>query len=102
MKTILKNYGAWSITFILPLSVLSGLVMFVAGGIVLRQPEVVKSYIRALLSNIRDMRMTLCSRISTQMLRRVSDREILPKMSKSSSIVRSYLGIRKLVVSKSM
>ncbi len=50
MKTILKNYGAWSITFILPLSVLSGLVMFVAGGIVLRQPEVVKSYIRALLS----------------------------------------------------
>jgi len=36
------------------------------------------------------------------MLRRVSDREILPKMSKSSSIVRSYLGIRKLVVSKSM
>ncbi len=102
MKTVLKNYSGWAITFIFPFSVLSGLVMFVVGASVLGQAEVAKSYIRALLSNIRDMRITLDSRISTQRLRRVSDREILPRMSKRSSIVKSYRGIHKLVVSKTM
>lgn len=100
MKTILKNYSGWALVFILPFSILSGLVMFVAGSSILGQSEVAKSYIRALLSNIREMPITFGSRISTQRNRRVSDREILPRMFKGSSIVKSYLGFRKLVVSK--
>jgi GT2 family glycosyltransferase len=100
MKTVLKNYGSWALTFILPISVLSGLMTFVVGATILRQAEVTKSYLRALLSNMRDMPLTLTSRLLTQKLRRIPDREILTRMSKKSSVVRSYLEISRLVVRK--
>jgi hypothetical protein len=100
MKTVLKNYGNWTLAFIFPISVLSGLMTFVVGASMLGQVEVTKSYLRALWSNMRDMPVTLNSRILTQEFRRISDREILTRMSKRSSIVRSFFGIRKLVVQK--
>src|SRR5207245_2449949 len=31
MKTLLKNYGGWTLTFIFPFSVLSGMLTFVIG-----------------------------------------------------------------------
>lgn len=98
MRTVLKNYDSWTLVWILPLSVITGLMTFVVGASVLRQPEVTKSYLRALLSNLRDMRQTLNSRILTQKLRTVSDHEILTTMSKKCSIARSYLGIGKFAV----
>ena len=100
MKTILKNYSSWSLALIFPISVLSGLMTFVVGASLLGQIEVTRSYLRALLSNMQDMPHTLRSRILTQKLRMVSDREILMTMSKRSSIVRSYLQIPRLVVRK--
>jgi len=100
MKTLLKNYSGWALTFILPFSLLSGLMTFVIGASLLGQTEVTRSYLRAVFSNVRDMPLTLNSRILTQKLRTVSDREILTRMSKGSSIVRSYLEIGKLVVQK--
>ena len=100
MKTIMKNYSSWALALILPITVLSGLVTFVVGASMLGQTEVTKSYLRALLWNIRNMPLTLHSRILTQKPRRTSDREILMRMSKRSSIVRSYLEIHKLEVRK--
>ncbi len=102
MKTVLKNYSSWALTFIIPLSVLSGLLTFVFGATVLGQMDVTRSYLRALLSNVQDLPNTLSSRLLTQRLRRVSDREILTAMSKKSSIVRSYLQISHLVVQKTV
>jgi len=101
LKTILKNYGGWTLVFILPFSILTGVMTFVVGASVLGQTDVMKSYLRALLSNIREMPQTLNSRTLTQRLRKISDRDILWRMSKKSSLVRSYLGIHKLVVRKS-
>jgi hypothetical protein len=102
LKTILKNYSGWALTFVLPFSVLSGLVTFVIGASLLGQIEIAKSYLRALVSNVREMPITLSSRVSTQAVRRISDREILSRMSKRSSIARSYLGIHKLVINKNV
>ena len=100
MRTILKNYSGWALALFFPFSVLSGMVTFVIGAGALGQIEVAKSYLRALLSNIRDMPVILTSRMSVQSMRRVSDHEILARMSKKSSIARSYVGIHKLIVRK--
>jgi GT2 family glycosyltransferase len=98
MKTILKNYSSLYLAFLLPFSVLSGTVTFFFGAGTLGQIDVIRSYLRAMWSTVREAPLTLSSRISTQALRKTSDREIVARMSKKCSIVQSYLRIRTLIV----
>ncbi|HVH15854.1 MAG TPA: glycosyltransferase family 2 protein [Candidatus Angelobacter sp.] len=98
MKTILKNYGSLYLTFFLPCSIISGALTFFFGAAALGQINVVRSYLRAMWSNVKEAPITLSSRISTQALRKTSDRQIISRMSKKCSLVQSYLKIRSLIV----
>jgi len=76
ITTLLKNYSAWNLAWVLPgyLGVyLLELLFFLAG----RRPDVVRAYGRALISNLRDLRGTLRVRQGIQAMRTVPDRKII-------------------------
>ena len=92
LKTLLKNYGFQSLLFTLPLSVLFELVT-AATALALRQPKISKACVEALTWNLKNMPDTVQARIQVQAMRRISDRDVLARLSKKSSLVRSYLMI---------
>ena len=76
ITTLLKNYHAWNLAWVLPSYFgiyLLELLFFLAR----RRPDVVRAYGRALIANLRGLRRTLRVRRGIQAMRRVPDRTII-------------------------
>ena len=76
ITTLLKNYRAWNLAWVLPSYFgiyLLELLFFLAR----RRPDVVRAYGRAVIANLRGLRKTLRVRQGIQATRRVPDRTII-------------------------
>lgn len=83
LRTVLKNYGFFSLVKVLPIfffMYFSEIVLYVFIG----RFNAALAYLKALLWNIRNIKDTWCKHREVQMIRKVCDREIRQKMIKGS------------------
>jgi GT2 family glycosyltransferase len=90
-RSLLKNYSTSSLLYVLPLRIgvtIQEIIVFIT-----RKPEFAVIEVKAILWNLKNLRGTLALRRTIQKSRRVSDKGIIRKMTKNSSIARSITAI---------
>ncbi|MGQ9640379.1 MAG: glycosyltransferase family 2 protein [Candidatus Bathyarchaeia archaeon] len=93
LRTILKNYSAHTLLYILPLRAVITLLQ-IAFFSLIRQYAFVILEIRAIIWNLRKLKDTFALRCVVQQTRRISDRMVMRGMSKLLGLARSFTEIR--------
>lgn len=93
LRTILKNYSAHTLIYILPLRVVITFLQIVF-FLLIRQHTFASVEIRAVVWNLRKLKETFALRCAVQRTKRISDRTVMRRMSKVLGVARSFAAIR--------
>lgn len=93
IRTVLKNYSAHTLIYILPLRAVITFLQIVFFFLI-RQHTFANAEIRAVVWNLRKLKETFALRCAVQRTRKISDRTITRRMSKLLGIAKSFAAIR--------